>query len=64
MAEPELLSIGVDNFLARIRPHGRPITAFPHGLDVNDTRREPAETLHAWFVRLVDKLTSSRAMRR
>jgi hypothetical protein len=49
------LSTGVDNFLERIRPHGQPVTAFPHGLDAAGTRRGNAESLHEWFLRLLDK---------
>jgi hypothetical protein len=53
--EAESFSDGVDNVIALVRPHGRPETAFPTGLDVADTRRVSGEDLHGWFVRLVDK---------
>lgn len=55
MASAQSFSIGVDNVLLRVRPHGQPSTAFPFGLSAKDTRREDAESLHHWFVRLVDK---------
>lgn len=55
MANPRSFSIGVDNFLNLVRPHGRPSTSFPLGLSGNDTRRGSTESLHQWFVRLVDK---------
>lgn len=45
----------MDNLLVRVRPHGQPATAFPYRLDATDTRRGDPETLHQWFVRLVDK---------
>lgn len=55
MPSTQSFSTGVDNLLVRVRPHGQPATAFPHGLDAADTRRGDSETLHQWFVRLVDK---------
>jgi hypothetical protein len=53
--QPRSFSDGVDKLVATIRPHGRPETAFPASLGADDTRRANGETLHAWFVRLVDK---------
>jgi hypothetical protein len=55
MASAQSFSTGVDNVLLRVRPHGQLWTAFPHGLNATDTRRDKAETLHQWFVRLVDQ---------
>lgn len=55
MVEPQSFSHGVDRFLHVIRPHGRERTAFPRDLNAADSRRGRGETLHAWFVRLVDK---------
>jgi hypothetical protein len=56
---PQSFSDGVDRLLAAVRPHGRPETAFPDKLIVTDTRRTSGETLHAWFVRLVDQYCAS-----
>lgn len=55
MSSSNSFSYGVENLLGRVRPHGRPATVYPEGLVGNDTRREDAESLHQWFVRLVDK---------
>lgn len=56
LAGPDSASFsdGVDRLLNHVRPHGRPSTAFPVGLDGAKTRREAGESLRAWFRRLVD----------
>jgi hypothetical protein len=54
MPSPQCLSPGVELFLEQIRPHGRKETAYPYELNATATRREHNETVHQWFVRLVD----------
>jgi hypothetical protein len=56
MAESQLFSEGVDRLLTAIRPYGGvDRVAFPQNLTETAARRSPGETLHAWFVRLVNE---------
>ena len=48
-------STSVDKFLETIRSYGRPTSCFPQNLDEQQSRRRAGESLHDWFVRLVDK---------
>ncbi len=54
MSESQLFSIGVDRLLQAVRPYGQAWTCYPAGLDANEARRTDNESLHDWFVRMVD----------
>lgn len=53
MADEGLFSVGVDQLLQRIRPYAD-VSIFPTGFDEPAARRQPAESLRNWFVRMVD----------
>jgi hypothetical protein len=55
MPDRQLFSVGVDTLLQAVRPYGRDASAFPRSLDEIQARRNPGETLHQWFVRVVDQ---------
>ena len=55
MAQSQSFSLGSDNVLEAVEPYGRPKSAFPWDLDVDDAKWRRSETLHQWFKRLVDK---------
>ena len=55
MPDSLLFSIGVDNLLEAIRPHGRDEVRFPRGLVESEARRHPSERLQTWFRRVVDR---------
>lgn len=48
-------SDGVDRLLMIVRPHGRPKSSFPDGLDHTQIRQSANESLREWFIRLVDR---------
>ncbi|MCL4205670.1 MAG: hypothetical protein KJ000_24575 [Pirellulaceae bacterium] len=48
-------STSVDKFLATIRSYGRATSCFPQNLNEQQSRRRAGESLHDWFVRLVDQ---------
>ena len=55
MRNVQSFSTGVDRVLQIIRPYGRPESRFPPDLKIEESRRRSDESLHAWFVRLVDQ---------
>ncbi len=55
MSEIRSFSQGVDGFLNVIRPHSRSETQFPRTLKDDQIRRKSSESLHTWFVRMVDE---------
>lgn len=55
MPDSALFSDAVDALLQAVRPYGRDSSEFPPALDETDARRNPGETLHEWFVRVVDQ---------
>jgi hypothetical protein len=59
MPDSTLFSIGVERLLRAVRPYGGSTSAFPPQLNESEFRRNPGETLHAWFVRAVDGLCGS-----
>ena len=54
MAKSDLFSIGVDTLLGSVRPYGRDASAFPPNFEEANSRRTPGESLHDWFVRIVE----------
>jgi hypothetical protein len=58
MAKSNLFSVGVDTLLEAVRPYGRATTAFPPTLDEANARKHPGESLHNWFIRIVDEQCS------
>ncbi len=55
MRPSQSFSTSVDKFLETIRPYGRTSSCFPQNLDDQQSRRNRGESLHAWFLRLVDE---------
>ncbi|MGD0898516.1 MAG: hypothetical protein ABR915_11815 [Thermoguttaceae bacterium] len=56
-----LFSVGADRLLQEIRGYSKDGTAlFPRNLDTGGARRQPDETVHHWFRRLVDDYADSR----
>ena len=55
MSDSMLFSVGVDTLLQAVRPYGRDVSAFPPALNETEARRSPGETLHQWFMRVVNQ---------
>jgi hypothetical protein len=55
MASSQSFSHGMDVLIRDLRGYGATGTScFPRSLSPNESRREPNESLHAWFARLTD----------
>jgi hypothetical protein len=60
MAANVAFSLGVDRLFRDLRAYSTTGTAcFPRALEGNGVRRQPHETLHAWFVRVIDSFSPS-----
>lgn len=58
MDRSDFFSIGVDTLLEALKPYGRDASAFPPTLDEAASRRTSGESLHNWFVKIVNSQCS------